>query len=111
MMLRYLLPAPVYLGAMLLSGASLASPITALESPRADIPSSDLTFPSGPGSEQINSNCLTCHSADHVLNQPSLSKEAWEEVVTKMIRAYKAPVNADDAEKIVEYLAATKGSP
>lgn len=110
-MLRPLLPAPVLVSAILLSGASLGSPITTLKSPRVEIPASDLVFPSGPGSEQINGNCLTCHSADHVLNQPSLSKEAWEEVVAKMIRAYKAPVNADDAEKIVEYLATTKGRP
>jgi mono/diheme cytochrome c family protein len=111
MMLRPLLPAPVILGAILLSGASLAGPVTALKSPKANIPASDLMFREGPGSEQINNNCLTCHSADHVLNQPSLSKAAWEEVVTKMIRAYKAPVNPDDAAKIIEYLARTKGKP
>jgi mono/diheme cytochrome c family protein len=109
MMLRPLLPAPVILGAILLSGASLAGPVTALKSPKVDVPASDLMFPSGPGSEQINNNCLTCHSADHVLNQPSLFKAAWEEVVNKMIKAYKAPVNPDDAAKIVEYLARTKG--
>jgi hypothetical protein len=44
-----------------------------------------------------------------VLNQPSLSSEAWQEVVNKMITAYKAPVSPDDAEVIVDYLIRTKG--
>jgi len=45
-----------------------------------------------------------------VLNQPSLSREAWQEVVDKMIRAYKAPVGPDDAKAIVDYLVRTKGA-
>jgi hypothetical protein len=55
-------------------------------------------------------NCLACHSADHVLNQPSLSREAWLEVVNKMITAYKAPVSPDDAKAIVDYLVRAKGA-
>jgi len=66
-------------------------------------------FPTGPGSDAINNNCLACHSADHVLNQPSLSTEAWREVVNKMITAYKAPISPEDAKAIVDYLAHTKG--
>jgi hypothetical protein len=61
---------------------------------------SDAMFPAGPGSDAINNNCLACHSADHVLSQPSLSREAWQEVVNKMITAYKAPVSPDDAKAI-----------
>jgi hypothetical protein len=49
-------------------------------------------------------------TTDHVLNQPSLSREAWQEVVNKMITAYKAPVSPDDAKAIVDYLARTKGA-
>ena len=45
----------------------------------------------------------------HVLNQPSLSRQAWQEVVDKMITAYKAPVSPDDAKAIVDYLVHTKG--
>ena len=43
--------------------------------------------------DEINVNCLGCHSADHVLNHPPLTKEGWEEAVNKMINAYKAPVS------------------
>ena len=60
--------------------------------------------------DAINNNCIACHSADHLMNQPSLSRAAWQEVVNKMITAYKAPVSADDAKAIVDYLVRTKGA-
>jgi hypothetical protein len=37
-----------------------------------------------------------------------LSRETWQEVVNKMIKAYKAPVSPDDAKAIVDYLVRTK---
>ena len=97
------------LGLVLLSHAGEAATITTLKSPKLDVPTSDAMFPTGPGSDAINNNCLACHSADHVLNQPSLPREAWLEIVNKMIKAYKAPVGPDDAKAIVDYLARTKG--
>jgi len=60
---------------------------------KLDVPTSDMMFPAGQGSNEINNNCLACHSADQVLNQPSLSKVAWQEVVDKMITAYKPPIS------------------
>jgi cytochrome c5 len=109
-MLRSILTIATVLGLVLSSHSAQAATITTLKSPKVDVPTSDAMFPPGPGSEAINNNCLACHSADHVLNQPSLSKEAWQEVVDKMIRAYKAPVGAEDAKAIVDYLARTKGA-
>jgi hypothetical protein len=108
-MLRAVLPAVAVLGLVLLPPPGQAAAITALKSLKLDVPTSDTMFPAGPGSDAINNNCLACHSADHVLNQPSLSREAWQEVVNKMVTAYKAPVSADDAKAIVDYLARTKG--
>ena len=80
----------------------------ALSSTKVEYPTADAMFP-GEGADAINNNCLACHSADHVLNQPSLSRAAWQEVVNKMITAYKAPVSPDDAKAIVDYLVRTKG--
>jgi len=37
-------------------------------------------------------------------------RAAWQEVVNKMITAYKAPVSPDDAKAIVDYLVRTKGA-
>jgi hypothetical protein len=45
-----------------------------------------------------------------VLNQPSLSKQAWTMEVNKMINSYKAPVAPEDVGPIVEYLTALKGT-
>ena len=75
-----------------------------LKSVKIDLPDSDKMFPDGPGSDTISNNCLACHSADMVLNQPALSKQAWAAEVTKMINTYKAPVASEDVGPIVEYL-------
>ena len=84
------------------------APIT-LKSVTVDLPDSGRMFP-GPGSDAINNNCLACHSAGMVLNQPVLSKSAWQAAVTKMINTYKAPVSEDDAAAIVDYLTRAKGA-
>jgi mono/diheme cytochrome c family protein len=107
---RTLLPIAMILGAILLPLAGHLEPLTELQSLKLEVPTSDTKFPTGTGSDAINNNCLACHSADHVLNQPSLPKATWEEVVNKMINAYKAPITSKDAAEIVEYLTRTKGT-
>ena len=84
-------------------------PLITLKSVTVDLPDSGRMFP-GPGSDAINNNCLACHSAGMVLNQPVLSKSAWQAAVTKMINTYKAPVSEDDAAAIVDYLTRAKGA-
>jgi mono/diheme cytochrome c family protein len=90
--------------------AAHAAPLTTLKSLNLDVPTSDAMVPPGPGADAVNGNCLACHSADHLVNQPSLPKAAWDEVVQKMISAYKAPISPKDATAIVDYLASTKGT-
>jgi hypothetical protein len=94
---------------ILLSPAVAQAPQKLVSPPDVDLPFGDAAFPKGPGVEALNDNCMACHSVDHVMNQPNLSKEGWEEVVKKMVRAYKAPISPEDQEKIVDYLAAAKG--
>ncbi|MBT1512794.1 cytochrome c [Bradyrhizobium sp. SRL28] len=101
--------------AVLLSIAStplVARAVTPVElkSVKIDLPDSDKMFPDGSGSDAINNNCLACHSADMVLNQPSLSKQAWTAEVNKMINNYKAPIAPEDVGTIVEYLTTLKGA-
>jgi len=86
-----------------------AAPSLTLKSVTVDLPDPGRTFPD-PGAEAINNNCLACHSAGMVLNQPALPRSTWQAEVDKMIRVYKAPVSADDAAAIVDYLAKTKGT-
>ena len=106
---RAVLSMVAVLGLVLLLHPGQAATITTLKSLKLDVPTSDAMFP-GSGSDAINNTCLACHSADHVLNQPSLSREAWQEVVNKMITAYKAPIGPDDVKAIVDYLVRTKGT-
>lgn len=80
-----------------------------LQSMEVDLPFDTETFPDGPGSDAINNNCLACHSAAMVLNQPNMPKAAWAAIVAKMIKTYKAPVASEDVGAIVDYLAALKG--
>ena len=89
-----------------------AEPLQLRAGPQLDLPfGEDIAFPAGPGAEVAAANCLTCHSADHTLNQPTLSRVEWRKVVDKMITAYKAPIEPVDAAVIVDYLARIKGEP
>jgi hypothetical protein len=104
-----LLPAAIVLGAVSMPLVAYAASPVELKSVKVDLPDSDRMFP-GPGADAINNNCLACHSAGMVLNQPESSKQAWAAEVSKMINAYKAPVAPEDVGAIVDYLARVKGT-
>jgi cytochrome c5 len=86
-----------------------ANAVRSLESVSVDLPPGDDMFPNGPGADAMNNNCLACHSADMVLNQPALSKAQWEARVNLMRTVYKAPIDPKDAGAIVDYLVSIKG--
>jgi hypothetical protein len=109
-MFRNLLSAAVLLGAASMPLVARAATPAQLKPVKIDLPDSDKMFPDGPGSDAINNNCLACHSADMVLNQPALSKQAWTAEVNKMITTYKAPVAPEDVGAIVDYLTRLKGA-
>ena len=95
--------------ALLSAGAAMPpaghaqSPLT-LKSVSVDLPDRGTMF-SGPGSDVVNNNCLACHSAGMVLNQPALPAAVWQAEAEKMIHVYKAPVDEKDVPAIVAYLA------
>ena len=71
-----------------------------------------LELKDGPGRAQVEANCGSCHSLDYVvMNSPFLDRNAWDGSVNKMIKVFGAPINADDAKAIVEYLNANYGKP
>ena len=109
-MFRNLVPAVVLLAVASMPFAARAATPLELKSVKIDLPDSDKMFPDGQGSDAINNNCLACHSAGMVLNEPALSKQAWAAEVSKMINNYKAPVAPEDVGPIVEYLTALKGA-
>jgi hypothetical protein len=109
-MYRNLLSAVILLSAASMPFIARAATPFELKPVKVDLPDSDRMFPAGPGSDAINNNCLACHSAGMVLNQPALSKQAWAAEVNKMINAYKAPIAPEDVGAIVEYLTRIKGA-
>jgi sulfite dehydrogenase (cytochrome) subunit B len=65
-----------------------------------------IDFKEGPGLAQLQANCNSCHSLDYiVMNSPFLDRAGWDAEVTKMIKAFAAPIAADDAKAITDYLA------
>jgi mono/diheme cytochrome c family protein len=74
------------------------------------LPDETAAFKPGPNLDVVLNNCTGCHSADYIATQPRGPKykaDFWRDEVTKMIKAYGAPVDEADIPKIVEYLAAT----
>jgi mono/diheme cytochrome c family protein len=64
----------------------------------------------GPGVDKVRQNCVACHSVDYIpLNSPFLDAKGWEAVVTKMTKAFGAPIKPEDAGPIAEYLARNYG--
>ena len=84
--------------------AARAEQKLSLKSVTADLPFGDRMFQDAPGSDLVNGNCLACHSADMVLNQPAMSKAQWRSEVEKMRTAYRAPIDPKDIDAMVDYL-------
>jgi sulfite dehydrogenase (cytochrome) subunit B len=64
----------------------------------------------GTGLDAVQHNCRTCHSLDYIpMNSPFLDAAAWNAEVTKMIKAYGAPIGEADAKAITAYLANNYG--
>jgi hypothetical protein len=82
-----------------------------LRSVSVDLPFGKASFPGGAAAKTVNNNCLVCHSASMVLNQPKLSRTTWQSEVDKMVVAYKAPVTTADVPAIVNYLSRLPARP
>jgi len=108
-MARALLPIALVVGVAFAPVCARAESQLSLKSVSVDLPPGDDMFPDGPGADAINNNCLACHSADMVLNQPALPMTQWHAEVDKMRTAYKAPIDPKDVDAILEYLVSVKG--
>lgn len=64
-----------------------------------------------PGLDKVENNCASCHSLDYVLmNSPFPNATVWDATVTKMIKAFGAPIDETDAKVIADYLKKNYGS-
>lgn len=63
------------------------------------------------GLDKVEANCAACHSLDYiVMNSPFPNAALWDAEVTKMIKAFGAPIDDADAKVIGDYLKANYGS-
>ena len=64
-----------------------------------------------PGLDTVQNYCAACHSLDYIqMNSPFPSAALWDAEVTKMIKAFGAPISEADAKTIADYLKKNYGS-
>jgi len=64
-----------------------------------------------PGLDKVEANCQACHSLDYIpMNSPFPNAALWDAEVTKMIKAYGAPIDDADAKAIADYLKKNYGT-
>lgn len=62
------------------------------------------------GLDKVEGNCGACHTLAYIpMNSPFLNAAGWNAEVTKMIKAYGAPIDDADAKAISDYLAKNYG--
>ena len=74
-----------------------------------ELPAGDDVLPDRQNAEAVDRNCLACHSAEAIMNQPSLPREVWAYEIEKMRTAYKAPIDPGDVDTILDYLTSIRG--
>jgi sulfite dehydrogenase (cytochrome) subunit B len=66
----------------------------------------------GPGRDKVEASCASCHSLDYiVMNSTFMNRQVWDAEVTKMIKAFGAPISETDGKEIADYLARNYGQP
>ena len=96
----------IWLLAALLAGSAQAAPVN------YQLPEPTATLAPGPGQELAEGMCGACHSVDYITTQPrnvANARAFWAAEVTKMQKAYGAPLDDENAQKIVDYLVAAYG--
>ena len=71
----------------------------------------EVVLAKAPGSDAVENNCAACHTLAYVeMNSPFLNEAGWTAEVTKMIKAFGAPIDDADAKVIADYLKKNYGS-
>ena len=70
----------------------------------------EIKLKQGAGLDKVEANCQACHTLAYIpMNSPFLKPAGWDAEVTKMIKAYGAPIDDADAKAIADYLKANYG--
>jgi hypothetical protein len=76
-----------------------------------NVPYGNFDLPAGPNADVYQANCVSCHTSRYIANQPSFPRKVWEAEVTKMVKAYGAPIDDEKQKLIVDYLMTVRGTP
>ena len=90
-----------------------AAGVTLHSGQHVDLPTTAIELFPGPDADPINNNCLACHSAGMVLNQPGQTATVWhgEELKRCACTDSRRRWREEDVPAIVAYLAAHQGVP
>ncbi len=78
---------------------------------RLVLPEIKSELPAGKGMETVQVQCGVCHTSHYILNQPPFPRATWTAEVTKMQKAFGAPIPPEKVAGIVDYLVAVRGTP
>lgn len=78
---------------------------------RVQLPADRKNFSGGAGADVANARCLTCHSAEMILTQPTRTVAQWKDTVTKMRTAYGAPLEDAEIDVLAAYFANLQSTP
>ena len=64
-----------------------------------------------PGVDKVEGNCAACHTLAYIpMNSVYLNAAGWDTEVTKMRKAFGAPIDDEDAKVIADYLKKNYGT-
>jgi mono/diheme cytochrome c family protein len=70
-----------------------------------------ITLKKADGVDKVEGNCQACHTLAYIpMNSKFLNAAGWTAEVTKMIKAFGAPIDDADAKAIADYLAKNYGT-
>jgi cytochrome c5 len=73
------------------------------------LPNIQTELKAGEGKEKTETLCAICHSLDYITMQPRFTRAQWTATVNKMTKV-GAPINENDAQKIIGYLTMQYGT-
>lgn len=69
-----------------------------------DYPMYRPVMPQGPGRQETEAYCGTCHSIRYITMQPALPAETWEAIVKKMVDTYGQEIPPEAIPRVTRYL-------
>ena len=91
--------------------AALTAAALSIPAARARADEQPVEIKPGPEKDMVENACGACHSLDYIrMNSPFQTTASWTATVNKMINIMHAPVEPEDAKKILDYLIRNYGA-